>query len=163
MPRQPDDAVRVNWTLHSWERGYQHAPDPDVIVWIDINQFDRLWWMSDQFIAAPGDAADNQPAKYAKVGQRFLAGEPMWMPEVGRDAAGALTFRDGRHRYLWMRENGALAMPVAVEQSEAGIVRALCGTRRRTSWFVPPRRRLPKTAIFVGVGLVAGLFVAARL
>jgi len=153
----------VNWTVRSWERGYQHAPDPDVVVWIDIDAFDRLWWMSDQFIAKPGDASDNQPGKYAKVGRRFMAGEPMWMPEVGRDADGCLNFRDGRHRYLWMRENGALAMPVAVEKSEAKIVRALCGTRRRTSWFIPPRAKVPMTVVLGILGLAAaGLMAVAR-
>lgn len=163
MPRQRENKLPVNWTVHSWERGYQRAPDPDVIVWIDIDAFDRLWWMSDQYIAAPGDASDNQPHKYAKAGQRFLAGEPMWMPEVGRDADGSLNFRDGRHRYLWMRENGALAMPVAVEQSEAKVLRALCGTRRRTSWFISPRQRVPLPAILAGLGLAAaGLLWAAR-
>lgn len=163
MPRQRDDKRPVNWTVHSWERGYQHAPDPDVIVWVDIDAFDRLWELSDQYIAVPGDASDNQPAKYAKAGRRFLAGEPMWMPEVGRQADGSLNIRDGRHRYLWMREHGALAMPVAVERSEAKLVRTLCGTRRRTSWFMPPRPRMPTGAILAGIGLaVAGLVAVAR-
>ncbi|APT34571.1 hypothetical protein MCBMB27_05280 [Methylobacterium phyllosphaerae] len=163
MPRQRDDKLPVNWTVHSWERGYQHVPVPDVIVWIDIETFDRLWWLSDQYIAAPGDASDNQPHKYAKAGRRFLAGEPMWMPEVGQAADGSLTFRDGRHRYLWMREHGALAMPVAVEQSEAPFVRKLCGTRQRTSWFIPPRSKVPTPVVLGILGLaVAGLVAVAR-
>ncbi len=155
--------MSVHWTVHSWERGYRRARDPDVRVWIDINAFDHEWWRSDQYIVVPGDASDNQPEKYAKAGKRFLAGEPMWMPEVCMDPDGILSFRDGRHRYLWMREHGALSMEVAVSKSQAKAVTRLCGTRRRTSWFIPPRPRLPKTAIFVGVGLIAGLFVAARL
>ncbi len=121
--------------------------------------------MSNQFIAKPGDASDNQPGKYPKVGQRFMAGEPMWMPKIGREADGSLTFRDGRHRYLWMRENGALAMPVAVEKSEAEIVRALCGTRRRTAWFIPHPARVPNAVVYGMIGLAAaamGILVAAR-
>jgi hypothetical protein len=117
MPRQREQKRHVTWTVHSWERGYQRAPDPDVPVWIDVDAFDRLWSLSDQYIERPGDAADNQPGKYARVGQRFMAGEPMWMPEIGLDAGGILGFSDGRHRYLWMREHGALAMPVAVSRS----------------------------------------------
>ena len=163
MSRQRDDTLPVNWTVFSWERVFQHAEDPDVIVWIDIDAFDRLWWSSDQYIAAPGDASDNQPYKYAKAGQRFLAGEPMWMPEVGRGVDGSLSFRDGRHRYLWMRENGGPAMPVAVEKSEAKVVRALCGTRRRTSWFIPPRSKVPTPVVLGILGLaVAGLVEVAR-
>lgn len=132
MSRQPRNAVRVNWTVFSWERGYRRARDPDVRVWIDIDAFDGEWLRSDQYIAAPGDATDNQPEKYDRVGKRFVAGEPMWMPEVCMDADGILSFRDGRHRYLWMREHGALSMEVAVSKSQATEVRRLCSTRRRT-------------------------------
>ena len=164
MPRQREQQLPVNWSVRSWERGYQHARDPDVKVWIDIDKFDRLWWLSDEYIAKPGNASDNQPEKYAKAGRRFLAGEPMWMPEVGLDADGVLGFSDGRHRYLWMRENGALAMLVAVSKSQAKIVRALCGTRRRTSWFIPPRSKVPTAVILAGLGLAAaGLLAVARL
>lgn len=155
--------MRVNWAVFSWERGYRRARDADVRVWIDIDACDREWWRSDQYIEVPGDASDNQPDKYAKAGKRFLAGEPMWMPEVFVETDGALSFRDGRHRYLWMREHGALSMEVAVSRSQAKAVRRLCGTRRRTSWFMPPRPKVPKAAILVGVGLRAGLFIAARL
>lgn len=119
--------------------------------------------MSDQYVEVPGDASDNQPEKFPKVGKRFLAGEPMWMPEVCVETDGGLSFRDGRHRYLWMREHGALSMEVAVARSQAKAVRRLCGTRRRTSWFIPPRPTIPKAAILVGVGLLTGLFVATRL
>lgn len=76
MTQQRENKVPVNWTVRSWERGYRRARNPDVPVWIDIEQFDDLWARSDQYIAAPGDAPDNQPEKYAKVGRRFLAGEP---------------------------------------------------------------------------------------
>lgn len=119
--------------------------------------------MSDQYIEVPSDASDNQPEKFAKAGKRFLAGEPMWMPEVSVEIDGALSFRDGRHRCLCMREHGALSMEVAVAKSQAKAVRRLCGTRSRTSWFIPPRLRVP-TALVLGVlGLAAaGLMAAAR-
>jgi len=163
MPRQRDDKLPVNWTVHSWERGFQHAGDPDVIVWVDIDTFDRLWWLSDQYIAKPGDPSDNQPEKYAKAGRRFLAGEAMCMPEVGLDAQGIIGFSDGRHRYLWMRENGAEAMPVAVSESQAKAVRAMCGSRRRTSWFYPPRAKVPAAVVLGILGLAAaGLMAVAR-
>jgi len=163
MTRQRDDKLPVNWTMFSRERGFQHAEDPDVIVWIDIDTFDRLWWLSDEYIAKLGDPFDNQPKKYAKAGRRFLAGEPMWMPEVGLDDNGIIGFSDGRHRYLWMRENGAEAMPMAVSESQAKAVRAMCGSRRRTSWFYPPRARV-QTAVVLGIlGLAAaGLVAVAR-
>ncbi len=163
MSRPPKNAVHVNWTVFSWDIGYRRAPDADVRVWIDIDAFDRCWFLSDQYIEVPSDASDNQPEKFAKAGKRFLAGEPMWMPEVCVETDGPLSFRDGRHRYLWMREHGALSMEVAVAKSQAKAVRRLCGTRRRTSWFIPPRLRVP-TALVLGVlGLAAaGLVAVAR-
>jgi len=163
MPRQLDDKLPVNWTVFSRERGFQDAEDPDVIVWIDIDTFDRLWWLSEEYIAKPGDPSDNQPKKYEKAGRRFLAGEPMWMPEVGLDDKGIIGFSDGRHRYLWMRENGAEAMPMAISKSQAKAVHAMCGSRRRSSWFIPPRPKV-STAVVLGIlGLaVVGLVAVAR-
>jgi hypothetical protein len=74
------------------------------------------------------------------------------------------TIIDGRHRYLWMREHGGWSMQVAVSQSEAEAVRALCGTRYRTSWYVPPPLRVPLPPIIAGLGLAAaGVMVLARL
>ena len=85
------------------------------------------------------------------------------MPVVGLDSGGLQTITDGRHRYLWMREHGAWSIPVAVSASQAEAVRALCGTRYRTSWFVPPRTPVTMSVILAGLGLaVAGLLRVAR-
>ncbi len=85
------------------------------------------------------------------------------MPVIGLNVHGLPTITDGRHRYLWMREHEAWSMPVAVSASEADAFRALCGTRYRTSWYVPPRKRVP-TAVALGIlGLaVVGLLAVTR-
>lgn len=163
MPRLHDHKLAVKWTMRSLERGYQNTPDPDIRVWINIDTFDRLWLLSDQYIAVPGDAWDNQPEKFAKAGPLFSRGRADVMPEVGLDAKGIVGFSDGRHRYLWMRENGAEVMPLAVSKSQAKAVRALCGTRRQTSWFIPPRTKVPPVALLAGFALaVVGLVAVAR-
>ncbi|WP_286963027.1 hypothetical protein [Methylobacterium sp.] len=164
MPYQPKRRIPATWTVQAWNRGYADDPDPDVPVWISIAKFDALWRQTDQYIAVPGGTDDNQPEKFVRAGQWFSARKPMWMPVVGLDAQGLPGFTDGRHRYLWMREHGARSMPFAVSTSEAEAVRALCGTRYRTSWFVPPPVRVPLPAILAGLGLaVAGILGGARL
>ena len=83
------------------------------------------------------------------------------MPVVVLDRDGHPDFVDGRHRYLWMREHGAWSMPVAVPASDAARIMALCGTRYRTSWFVPPVR-VPYRMILVGLGLAAAAMLSVR-
>ncbi len=162
MPRLPERRKSVSWAVHSWDRGYAEAPNPDEPVWISIRKFDALWRRTDEYIADAGGADDNQPRKYARAGAWLGSGEPTWMPVVGLDHWGLPTITDSRHRYLWMREHGAWSMPVAVPKSEVEAVRALCGTRYRTSWYVPPVR-VPLPAIIAGLGLAAaGVMVLAR-
>lgn len=131
--------------------------------WISIRKFDALWRRTEEYIAEAGGADDNQPHKYANAGAWLGSGEPTWMPFVGLDHRGMPTITDGRHRYLWMREHGAWSMPVAVSASDAEAMRALCGTRYRTSWFVPPRPRFTTAVVLGMLGLAAvGLVAVAR-
>ncbi|WP_449410386.1 hypothetical protein [Methylobacterium komagatae] len=163
MPRLPERRRSVEWTVQTWDLGWDDHPDPDVPVWISIRKFDALWRRTEEYIAEAGGSDDNQPEKYAKAGAWLATGEQTWMPEVGLDHWGMPTITDGRHRYLWMREHGAWSMPVAVSTSEAKAVRALCGTRYRTSWYAPPRLRIPMPVIIAGFGLaVSGLVAVAR-
>ncbi len=163
MPSLPDRLRPVHWTVQSLDYGWRDEADPDVPVWISLARFDELWRRTDEYIAQAGGADDNQPEKYARAGQWLSSGKRTWMPVVGLDCDGLPTITDGRHRYLWMREHGAWSMPVAVSASQAEAVRALCGTRYRTSWFVPPRTRVLQPAILAGLGLaVAGLLWVAR-
>ncbi|KQQ13626.1 hypothetical protein ASF53_11680 [Methylobacterium sp. Leaf123] len=160
MPRLPERRRPVDWTVQTWEFGKEDHADPDVLVWISIRKFDALWRRTEEYIADAGGSDDNNPDRYAKAGAWLRLGEPTWMPVVGLDHWGMPTITDGRHRYLWMREHGAWSMPVAVSASEADAVRALCGTRYRTSWYVPPRTRVP-TAVALGIlGLAAVSLVA---
>jgi len=164
MPRLPERRRSVEWTVQAWDLGWDDHPDPDEPVWISIRKFDALWRKTNEYIAHVGGIDDNQPHKYERAGEWLGSGEPTWTLVVGLDHWGRPTITDGRHRYLWMREHGAWSMPVAVSQSEADAVRALCGTRYRTSWYVPPRVRAPLPAILAGLGLAAaGVVALARL
>ena len=163
MPRLPDRLRPVHWTVQSPDYGWPDEADPDVPVWISLARFDALWRRTDEYIAQAGGADDNQPEKYARVGQWLGSGKPTWMPVVGLDCDGLPTITDGRHRYLWMREHGAWSIPVAVSASDAAAVEALCGTRYRRSWYVLPQRvTYGALAVVIGLAAVAAL-VARRL
>lgn len=164
MPRLPDRRTSVTWSVQTWDLGYVDVPNPDEPVWISIRKFDALWRRTDEYIADGGGADDNQPEKYARAGEWLGSGKSTWMPVVGLDHRGMPTITDGRHRYLWMRQHGGWSMPVAVAASEADAVRALCGTRYRTSWFVRPPSRIQMRAVLAVVGLAAmGALAATRL
>ncbi|TXN17313.1 hypothetical protein FV219_00390 [Methylobacterium sp. WL122] len=94
------------------------------------------------------------------AGKRFVTGHHMQMPAVRRNTEVVPRFVEGSNRYLWMQEHSALAMPVAVLGADAEVVQVLCGTRRRTSSFIPPHPRLPTVVVFgilcvTAAGLVA--------
>lgn len=163
MPRLPEDRVSVDWTLPARKR--PSDPERFVEVWIDVDRFDESWFYTDQYLRHPREASVSDREAYAEAGQRFLAGQPVQMPLVRRDAGGLPSFIEGRHRYVWMREHGAVAMPIAVLDSDARAIRAVLGTRRRASWFIPRLEPIPNAVIYGMIGLAAaamGLLVAVR-
>ena len=38
------------------------------------------------------------------------------MPHIGLDNLGIVSFTDGRHRFAWMRDHGAKALPVSCDR-----------------------------------------------
>lgn len=49
------------------------------------------------------------------------------MAEAGLNL-GALSFVNGRHRFAWMRDHGATAIPICVDEEQASEIQFLLGS-----------------------------------
>lgn len=52
----------------------------------------------------------------------------MYMPCISLDDAGQVQFIDGRHRFAWVRDHGAVALPVATSPDQSDRVHTLFGS-----------------------------------
>lgn len=85
MPRLPERRRSVEWTVQTWELGWDDHPDADEPVRISIWKFDALWLKTDEYIADARGIDDNQPHMYERAGEWLGSGEPTWTPVVGLD------------------------------------------------------------------------------
>ena len=108
--------------------------DQDAIVWVDIQKLDQSW-RNDPGYVGPNGADSNMTGKYEKVDEwlpEFVkAGRPVFMPTVCLNDAGEIAFTDGRHRFAWLRDHGAVALPVGVPRDQAATMETRFGTHRR--------------------------------
>ena len=107
---------RVRWVKH---RDYP-------FLWVDVALVDAAWKLDARFYLSPGSGW--------RWDQR-LAGQELVeisMPLIECDANGnEFGFVDGRHRFAWVRDNGALRVPVCIADADlTDIVRARFGGRR---------------------------------
>lgn len=101
-------------------------------MWCDVLLLDAAWSKGGQYISYGGEDS-NQPGKYERVGQWLAGSFRLWMPHVGLDAEGQICFTDGRHRFAWLRDHGAIAICVTVSEESAPDVERLFGTQVRSS------------------------------
>lgn len=107
-------------TLIKWTR---HPADDDTMVWVDIKKLDEAW-STDRYYIGPNGVGDNQPHKPDRV-RAFLAEfNTAWMPWIAfHEEDGSVGFSDGRHRFVWVRDHGAISIPVTVDPDFAALIR----------------------------------------
>jgi hypothetical protein len=115
---------------HGWDPEHQ-----DAVVWIDVGKLDQSWRKDGDYVGPVG-AGSNMEGRYQSfgewVGEAMKAGWSVFMPDVCLDDdTGEIVFNDGRHRFAWLRDHRAAAMPVSVPLGQAATIRARFGTRCR--------------------------------
>ena len=108
-------------------------PDPAVdrpFVWVSIAKFD-LAWSSDGLYIGPNGAGDDQPYKIERTKEWFARFDTSWMPQARLAQDGIPCFIDGRHRFVWVRENGARAIPVMIDPAFQAEMQRRFGSRIR--------------------------------
>jgi hypothetical protein len=78
-----------------------------------------------------GGIGAGQRGRYDNIGRFIQSGGAVWMPELSLDDDGALWFTDGRHRFAWVRDHGASALPVGTDPDGAAQLAERLGTHLR--------------------------------
>jgi uracil-DNA glycosylase len=112
----------------------QDLSDYDEIVWVSISRVDASWQRDASYIGRHGTGAAIA-GRYEKAGKRFEGGDSMCLPVIGVDETGEIAFSDGRHRFAWLRDHAATALPVHVSPDQASIIREKFGTTIQESSF----------------------------
>lgn len=106
------------------------------VVWLNVVEADLAWRRDAGYYIPPG-ARDH---RYEKFGEWLLrANRVVWMP-TACFYRGRLNFTDGRHRFAWLRDHGAEAIPVTTDSSRgwAGRLEAKLGTPLRITQIQRP-------------------------
>jgi hypothetical protein len=116
--------MRIVWATHCELRNIED--DEDVIVWVDVTKADALWRRDSFYI--PRGAPDHR-GKYERFGQWLAHARcPVEMAHVSVGDGNSLSFSNGRHRFAWVRDHGANAVPVTIWRGQARRLAKLAGT-----------------------------------
>jgi hypothetical protein len=103
------------------------------VVWVSIPKLDRSWKHGVYYVGkyARGNETASR-SKYERFGEFVRKGQPVEMPHIAI-GDGHVSFTDGRHRFAWLRDHGARAIPVTVWPEILAEVTRRFGTKSRTS------------------------------
>jgi hypothetical protein len=101
-------------------------------VWIDVSKLDQMLQLRPQFYVGHG-GQNGIRERYARIGEFVALSKALDMPQVYIDRnRGFVDIYDGRHRFAWMRDHGAQALPVSAQADELTEIKRLVGTKSRT-------------------------------
>lgn len=117
----------VNWIVHPIGDGWEDV-EPDAVVWLDIGKVEASFRIDRNYYVGPCGAGAGQQTRYDHVGQFIQGGSAVWMPDLSIDEDETVSFGDGRHRFAWVRDHGAQAIPVTTGPETAERLTTLFGT-----------------------------------
>lgn len=114
----------VNWVVPypgDIERG------EETVVWVDPFKIDAAWKYNNNSYVGPNGTINAIGNRYNDFGQWLKQGIPVKMPEIYL-RNGIPDFSNGRHRFRWMLDHGATAIPVVIPTEFAKELEKLFGT-----------------------------------
>jgi hypothetical protein len=129
---RPSASLTVSWQYPPGGHARTLAGD-DVVVWIDPSRFDHDFAQNPHQYVGPNGTNNAIRGRYERFGEWLEEGEPVMMSEVYRDPYGEVSFQNGRHRYAWLRDHGARAMPMLVAAPDAADFQHRYGTTSRST------------------------------
>jgi hypothetical protein len=88
------------------------------------------------YVGLNGSGAGQQ-SRYDHVGRVIQSGYPIFMPHLSADDDNLISFTDGRHRFAWVRDHGAKAIPVSTYPGADSRLEAEFGTLIRECRVIP--------------------------
>lgn len=118
----------INW-VPSIRDAHDIAAGEAAVVWVDVEKFDKAW--SKDYCYLPKSGVEHIAGRYQRFGEWLQKGEPVEMPicSLGPDykRKHSVVFGNGRHRFSWLRDHGARAIPVVTSVEDAEDMRELYG------------------------------------
>ena len=130
--RMPLQVTVMNWQKVRWVQSLLTFECP--VVWVDVQKIDRAW-AKDGLYIGPGGIGDNQPIKYDRVGKWIAEFHQLEMCIASLTENDVVAFTDGRHRFAWLRDHGAEALPIAADPADEREMRARFETQERECRF----------------------------
>lgn len=122
----------VLWEVQPFGDGWEDL-ELEPVVWLDIAKVEASFARTGDHYVGKGGSGAGQPSRFANIGRHFRSGRPMWMPHLGLDENLLISFTDGRHRFAWVRDHGAAAIPVTTSlEEEQELLRRFGSTLRET-------------------------------
>jgi len=128
----PTQTLAIQWEVPKACRAALESGE-DAIVWVDVAKLDASFKHDRGFYVGPGGEGGIK-GRYPRFDEWVKEGHPVAMPEVGFGYRDTATFTNGRHRFAWMRDHGAQAVPVVTDADRAEEFAKQFGTNlRRTA------------------------------
>ena len=89
------------------------------VVWVDVDKVDEKWKLDRNFHVGPSGTGSAIAGRYQRFEEWMKDGQPVEMSEMGLGYRDLPSFTNGRHRFAWMRDHGAKAIPVITPVEEA--------------------------------------------
>jgi hypothetical protein len=90
----------------------------DVLVDVLVEPFDRAFARETGFYVGEGGAG-GIAGRYDRFDKWIATAVSLEAPEVYVDEDGGVGFSNGRHRYAWLRDHGAVRIPMAMSRRAA--------------------------------------------
>lgn len=120
----------IEWVVPKACRGLVERGE-EVVVWADVGKIEASWRTDRNFYVGPGGTHNAIGSRYPNFGAWLKGGKPVEMSECTVDYVGRAYFGNGRHRFSWMRDHGAQAVPVIVPAEQADEFQEKFGTSLR--------------------------------
>lgn len=119
---------QITWATHAEVRDLLDLED--VIVWVDVSKANICWQKDDFYIP---EGAPEHRGKYERFGLWLCSAScKVEMAHVSIGRGGSISFTNGRHRFAWMRDHGAKALPFTIWRGQATRLAKLAGTNLRS-------------------------------
>jgi hypothetical protein len=138
----------IPWVATPYGPGWEDL-DPEPIVWLEVEKVEASFALNIHHYVGRGGVGAGQPSRYVNIGRHFLSGRPIWMPHLGIGEHHHISFTDGRHRFAWIRDHGAIALPATTSLEDVvELGRRFGSSLRETSLLSPDRVQAAKPLSF---------------
>lgn len=125
----------VTWIPTPIGSGWEVEPDP--VIWLDVGKMETAFRRNAEQYVGKGGSGAGQPSRYAHVGAFIASGYPVFMPHISLHSGDIIWFTDGRHRFAWVRDHCARAIPVTTNPESLEALSKSCGTEIRECLVAP--------------------------